>query len=179
MFINGDVILHHSTGIHGMFLLASLPIFIYGIYKSISGKNEFIIFLISCFLIGPLLLGFVGSIHRASRIIFLTPFFCLICAYGFLKFWEIKNQIFRICTVIFCLVFTFNFFDFARYYLFQYPNDTYHIFYSPVSINAYKQLEEVSKKDNLEPLVSSENKNFNQGSKLETGIENYYLYIKR
>lgn len=161
LFIKGDTIMHHSTGVHGMFLLMTLPIFIYGIYRSFKEKNTFFIFLTIYFFAGPLLLGFIGSIHRASRIIFLVPLFSLISAYGLLKFLDIKSKVFKLVMGAACFLFIFNFYDFIKYYWFRYAGDTYNIFYSPVGINAYKKLYEVSKKEKLNPLISE--------SLLETG----------
>lgn len=225
LFVKGDTILHHSTGIHGMFLLATLPLLVYGIYLSFKEKNPFFIFLVSCLFAGPLLLGFIGSIHRASRIIFLVPFFCLISAYGGLRLWQLKDRfismkamLIRNALIVFSLIFVLNFFDFINYYWFKYPQDTYHIFYSPVGIDAYKKLDKISKKDNLTPLISADllkttedggavedfarslyfvkpnaftqeqlklpqksvlltrNKFFKEGKKIDSGVENYFLY---
>lgn len=154
LFIKGDKILHHSTGKHGMFLLATLPVYIYGIYKSINTKNTFLTFLITCFFAGPLLLGFIGSVHRASRLIFLVPLFCLITAFGFWKLLATKDKALKLVLIIFSIVFVLNFYDFIKYYWFQYPDDTYHIFYSSEGINAYKELKEISESENLKPLIS-------------------------
>lgn len=154
LFIRGDSILHHSTGIHGMFLLATLPIFIYGLYKSFQQRNPFLVFIITCLFTGPLFFGFIGSIHRASRLIFLVPLFSLITAFGLVKLFEVKRRIFKSALVIFCILFAANFFDFLSYYWFKYAGDTSHIFYSTSNINAYKELNEISKKKNLNPFIS-------------------------
>lgn len=156
LFVKGDTILHHSTGIHGMFLLAALPLLVYGIYLAFKEKNPFFIFLVSCFFVGPLLLGLTGSIHRASRIIFLVPFFCLISAYGGLRLLQFKERLLKNALLVFSFIFILNFFDFINYYWFKYPQDTYHIFYSPVGIDAYKKLDKISKKENLTPLISAD-----------------------
>lgn len=154
LFIKGDPILHHSTGKHGMFLLATLPLFIFGIYKSIVSGNKFLIFLAVCFICGPLFLGFIGSVHRASRMLFLVPIFTLISAYGFLEVLKFKKFL-KLGAIFFILLFTINFFDFIYYYWYQYSNDTYHIFYSPVGMDAYKKLYEIAGKEKLKPLIDS------------------------
>lgn len=216
LFVKGDTILHHSTGIHGMFLLATLPLLVYGIYLSFKEKNPFFIFLVSCLFAGPLLLGFIGSVHRASRIIFLVPLFCLISSYGSLRLWQFKECLIRNALIAFSFIFVLNFLDFINYYWFKYPQDTYHIFYSPVGIDAYKKLDKISKKDNLTPLISADllktsedggavedfarslyfvkpnafneslklpqksvlltRNKFFEGKKIDSGIENYFLY---
>lgn len=220
LFIKGDSILHHTTGKHGMFLLVSFPLFVYGIYKSFVTKNVFLIFLVYCFFIGPLFLGFIGSIHRASRLIFLVPLFSIISAYGFFELLKLKTYIIRTGLIILSLLFILNYADFVNYYWFKYADATYHIFYPPEQIDAYKKLDEISKKENLKPFISNSlldtkgdtgtiedfsrsvyfiNPNsFNEKSillgssilltnsahidgliKIETGVKDYYLYIKR
>lgn len=156
LFITGDKILHHSTGIHGMFLLASLPAFIYGIYKSFKEKNPFFIFLAVCFFAGPLLLGFIGSVHRASRIIFLVPIFTFISAYGALKFFELRINFSNAIKMLLCTMFAINYVNFINYYWFQYPKDTYHIFYNPVGLKAYNKLYQISKQEKFTPYISDE-----------------------
>lgn len=154
LFIKGDSIMHHSTGKHGMFLLSSLPLFVYGLYKGISTGNRFLVFLIICFFAGPLFLGFIGSVHRASRIIFLVPLFSVIAAFGLYELLKFKAKIIKGTLLIFAVIFTINYFDFVKYYWYQYPQDTYHIFYSPSGIPAYKKLYDVSTQENLRPLIA-------------------------
>ena len=155
LFVKGDQILHHSTLKHGMFLLSALPLFVYGIYQSVILKKKLLTFLVICFFSGPLLLGFVGSAHRASRMIFLVPLFSVIAAFGFYELLKFKDKIFKGFLLIFCLVFIINFYDFIKYYWFEYAQDTYHIFYNPISIPAYRKLYEVSEKENLKPLIDN------------------------
>jgi hypothetical protein len=153
LFIKGDDILTHSTGMHGMLLLASLPFFIFGLSYSWK-KGSFWKLLIISFFLSPLLFGFMGSTHRASRILAEIPAYSLICASGFISIFERKNL--RIILGILAILFVFNYFDFAHYYLFQYPNATKNIFNDFSSPNsAYKFLSEKSKGDNLTPLVDN------------------------
>lgn len=153
LFIKGDTIMHHSTGVHGMLLLSALPFFIYGLYKSIVSRNKFLILLVSCFFMGPLFLGFIGSVHRASRIIFLVPLFSIISAFGTYELLKIKNKVIKVGLIVYCVVFVLNYGDFIKYYWFKYPQETWNIFYEPVGIPAYKKLYEVSAKENLNPLI--------------------------
>lgn len=154
LFVKGDSILHHSTGKHGMFLLAMLPLFIYGLFRSFATRNKFFIFLAICFFAGPLFISLIGSIHRASRILFLAPIFSLIAGFGLIELLKLRGKIISTLLVIFFIFASLNIYDFLKYYWFQYALDTYHIFYSPIGINAYKKLDEISKKENLPPLIS-------------------------
>lgn len=156
LFIKGDSILHHSTGKHGMFLLVTLPVFIYGLFRSLTSKNKFFVFLVICFFAGPIFLTLVGSVHRASRIVFLAPIFSLITGYGLFELLKLKDKIIKMLLVAFLTFACLNIYDFLNYYWFKYADDTYHIFYSPVGLSAYKKLDEVSSKGNLSPLISED-----------------------
>lgn len=155
LFIKGDVILHHSTGIHGVFLLSLLPVFLYGIYKAIGSKNNLLIFLVICLFSGPLLFGYVGALHRASRLIFMVPFVCLISSYGLIKLFEIKSKFLKYILILYFLIFSINFYDFINYYWFKYPEETAHIFFQP-NIQAYAKLNKIAKEEKLQPLVSED-----------------------
>jgi len=82
LFVKGDDLLIHSTQIHGMFLLTTLPIFILGIYKIIKSKSFFGLLTLIAFFTTPILYGWANSIHRASRLLALVPFFVIIASYG-------------------------------------------------------------------------------------------------
>lgn len=217
LFVKGDSIMHHSTGRHGMFLLGSLPFFIYGAFKSIKDKNIFFKFLVVSFFAGPLFFGFVGSVHRASRLMFLIPAFCLISALGIYKLAQIRNGFLKIGLLIVGFLVILNFVDFTRYYWFQYAKDTDSIFYKPRGVEAYRKLSENVKRRDLRPFIATNlttiegdggtiedfarslyfvsyetlnegselpgnsillttDKNLKALEKIETGVENYYLY---
>lgn len=178
LFIKGDTIMHHSTGIHGMFLLSALPAFVYGVYKAFKSKEIFLAFLAVAFFTGPLFFGFIGSVHRASRLLFLVPLFSLISAYGILGLWELKNRILKSIFLVFFTIFILNFFDFIKYYWFKYPDDTYHVFYSIDGINAYRELKEISKSQNLKPLISDSliETNGDQGAVEDYMRSLYFIY---
>lgn len=124
LFIKGDDMLFHSTGRHGMYLLLSLPFFILGINSSWK-KSSFWKFLIVSFFLGPLMFGYIGQVHRASRLLAMVPIYSLISVTGFLVLWQKKN---RIILFILSFLFIFNYFDFANYYFGSYAKDTEAIF---------------------------------------------------
>ena len=153
LFITGDEILNHSTGRHGMFLLATLPFFILGLVQ-VFKKGGFWILIAVSFFTGPLLFGFPGSIHRASRLIALSPFFILIATLGFSKLYEnLKKYKWLLITLV--MLFVINASDFLNYYWFSYADDTFPIFYHSGIEPAYKALDEKSAEKNLTPLVDS------------------------
>src|SRR3989339_1537486 len=93
IFGKGDQMLIHSTGLHGALLLISLPLFIIGLLNSWK-KNIFYKFLIISIFLGPILFGFFGLIHRASKMISLVPFYSLISAFGANWLYKEKKFIF-------------------------------------------------------------------------------------
>jgi hypothetical protein len=169
LFIKGDEILHHSTGSHGMFLLATLPFFLIGLFQSIQ-KKSFWTFITISFFVGPLLFGLPGSYHRASRLMALIPSFTLITAFGAYHLWENRKR-FIVYFSVLSLLIGLNFLDFVSYYWFHYSEDTYAIFYHTNTDTAYKNLFEKSKENNLTPYVTSEIIN---GEKTDEGIQNAF-----
>lgn len=154
LFIKGDSILHHSTGRHGMFLLFTMPLFFLGAYKAVCRREKFFIFLLICFFAGPLFVALAGSVHRASRILFLAPLFSLISVYGFTQLIELKGKLARVLIILLLVCGIFNTSDFLRYYWFEYGEDTSHIFYKTQSIPVYKKLFYISEEKNLIPYIS-------------------------
>lgn len=168
LYITGDTISHHSTGVHGMLLLASLPFFIFGLYKAVKGSS-FWKLIVASFFLGPILFGVPVSIHRASRLIAFVPQYSLICSYG--AYWFYKNiiksrsletefhhkkrkLIYKIIFLLSFLLVFINYSDFLKYYWYQYPDDYKHIFHSTKIEKAYKFLYDESKTNNLMPYVS-------------------------
>lgn len=151
LFIRGDDVLMHSTGIHGMYLLASLPFFIFGLTK-VWGKSAFWKLIIISFFAGPFLFGIFGSVHRASRMLSEVPLYSLISAAGFVAFLE-KRRL-KIILVIIIILFAANFYDFWNYYMWQYGPATGNIFLDYNSEEAqYKTLKKLSDGKNLTPYV--------------------------
>ena len=149
LFLKGDSTPWHSTGIHGVFLLATLPLFIFGLIKS-ARQNSFWIFLLICFLSTPLLFGQVGSVYRFSRLLVFVPFFSLFAALGFQVISQSKAS--RFLLPAFLLLFTVNFVDFVHYYWFQYPSVEQSNFLANHE-DAFIQLKQLSQEKNLRPYI--------------------------
>ncbi|MDP2860722.1 MAG: glycosyltransferase family 39 protein [bacterium] len=157
LFIKGDEIVVHSTGKHGMLLLASLPFFLIGGYMAIR-KSGFWRFLLIGFLLAPLLFGFVGSVHRASRLMGLIPIYSLFCALGFLSLWQVKKTAWRARTAVFILLFLaiVNYADFVYYYWFKYPVEESQHFPDLKIEKSYRALAQEAKKRGLTPYIADD-----------------------
>lgn len=123
LFIQGDALLFHSTGKHGMMLLSSAPLFFIGLYQSIRHRN-FKLFVLISFFCTPLLFGFVDSVHRASRLMSMIPAYVLIATLGAKTLWENKKVLLVVVTIIMIL----NYGDFVNFYWNKYAELTRNIF---------------------------------------------------
>lgn len=155
LFIKGDQTLYHSTGIHGFFLISTLPLFLLGLYYSII-KNKNSRFLLASFFLAPLLYGTVGSIHRASRLMCLIPLYVLICTNGFEYIKLIKHKYYKLFIIGFSLLITINYVDFVKYYYSTYSGLTQNIFGDLKMYKSFEFLKQESKRLNLKPYVSQD-----------------------
>src|SRR3989344_2001558 len=157
LFVTGDKLLIQSTLRHGMFLLSTLPIFAIGLYQGFRKGSDYFTFLGMTFLISPLLYGYVGSAFFAHRLLYMVPFYTIFLTLGIKKTLENRNRWLKYgCYILFFLVIV-NYFDFWRYYMFEYPKDSYHIFLHLEDYNKpYKVLSEEAKKRKLKPFLSSQ-----------------------
>lgn len=114
LFIKGDATVYHSTGIHGMFLAATLPIFVIGCYQAVK-KGGIWWLIVLAFFATPVFFGLANSVHRASRLMAMVPMYVLVSSLGLTS---IKNKVFFLAISIFLVV---NFYDFVNYYWFTYP----------------------------------------------------------
>lgn len=121
LFIRGDINELHSTGRHGMLLLASLPLVLVGIYAALRSKNQFLKFILLAVMTGPLLFGLVGSVHRFSRLLALLPLYALLAGAGWEYFWQSRQKIMQVSIGVIVILMGFNYLDFARYYWNIYP----------------------------------------------------------
>ena len=154
LYIKGDDLIWHSTGIHGMLLLASLPLFAVGLYQAVQKRGMWT-FLIAVMLTTPLLFGLVGSVHRASRLMAFIPAYVALTTLGILKLTEIKNKTLeKTILVTIALLVSVNFYDFVRYYWYTYPviARTYFLPSNTVG-EAYLYLAKVAEKNNLTPYI--------------------------
>lgn len=123
LFIAGDATVWHSTGIHGMFLLCSLPLFLIGIYQSISQRERdrgFWLFLVCGFFLLPLLFGPLGFVHRFSRLLVYVPFYVLFCSLGLQTLLAVRFG--KKLVFVFVSLLILNFLDFGNYYFNRYSD---------------------------------------------------------
>lgn len=174
LFITGDITPYHSTGVHGLFLLATLPLFLAGLFYILKSKNSILIFATSVFFLSPLLYGFVDSIHRGSRLLILIPFYAIISVSGLLYILEIKVKILKILILVLIFgVMIFNYFDFLKTYWFEYPNNVKTNFSIPLHIY-FKELSDQSNKLKLNPFIESGI--YNQNIEASKFFEKVYFY---
>lgn len=150
LYISGDATPWHSTGKHGMVLLASLPLFIVGLWQAIKQK-KFWGFIVLVFFSAPLLYGFVDSVHRASRLLAMVPAYVLICALGAKWWWE-KNKLLLVVIVAIMLT---NFSDFTLFYWYKYPELTRQWFGDLSNYKDYETMGRESRRLNLIPYIDS------------------------
>jgi len=152
LFISGDATAYHSTGKHGMFLLASLPLFLTGLFKTIKSKDRYLVFLIIAFFSAPLLFGFVNSVHRASRLMAVIPLYVLVSSAGGLALLQAKKRLLFGGILLLMLV---NYGDFVNYYWYEYPKMTGQWFSRPVN-DSYLRFSQKSEELGLLPFISKD-----------------------
>jgi len=155
LFVRGDATLFHSTGRHGMLLLAALPWIFIGIYKMLSSKKSEYSTMLLALVTAPLLYSVVGSEHRFSRLLCLLPVYALIMTVGVKHVWENKNKIWLTGIVLSLFLMLLNFGDFLGYYWKTYPGVTQTLVGDMAYYNDFKTLSVESKRLNLEPVLSS------------------------
>lgn len=155
LFFKGDSTPYHSTGRYGLFLLATLPGFLVGIYQSFKQKNHFLILSLITFFLTPLLFGWVGSIFRGSRLLTLVPFYTIIATYGYYLLWQLKKNYTKVLFLAIIFVFgIFSYQDFVKDYWFEYPKRVKENFTSDAHLS-YPALKLASEKLNLKPMIET------------------------
>lgn len=155
LFIKGDSTPYHSTGKEGMFLLATLPLFILGLFKIAKELKPVYLLILAVFFLSPILYGLPGSIHRASRLLVLIPPFVLISVLGFQNIIEFKARVKILLIGLVSTLIILNYSFFLKDYWFEYPNRVNQSFEKPVQ-KAYKKADEISKAENLRVLIHSD-----------------------
>lgn len=156
LYIKGDALLTHSTGKHGFFLLATLPLFLIGIYTAVRLRG-FYLFLLLTFFTAPLFYGLVGSVHRASRLMVLIPPYILLSTLGLFGILKIRSKKIKgILIGTFAVLILLNYTDFVLYYWFKYPNLAFGGTNSIKQYESFKALKEESKKRNLKPYIANQ-----------------------
>ncbi len=156
LFITGDVTPYHSTGKHGVFLLASLPLFVLGIIRIIQKRDLFLSFVLVSFFLVPLFFGLGSTIHRGSRLLSLVPLFVVVATIGFEYILAFKNMLlktFSILLVIFLII--LNYGDFLNDYWYHYPQRVKQEFAAPVH-KAFESLKQLSDENNLQPFIQND-----------------------
>lgn len=126
LFFKGDITAYHSTGKAGMFLAATLPLFLIGVFKILCNKKPFEILILLSFFLSPVLFGLVPDIYRASRLLALVPFYAIISAVGFLSISK-KPWI-----IFFVIIMAINYFYFVKDYWFDYAERVKKVFPIPI-----------------------------------------------
>ncbi len=152
LYITGDSTPYHSTSKAGMFLLFTLPLFIYGIYKAIRSKNSFLIFILICFFISPLLFGLTGVSHRASRLLAIVPFYVLITTVGLEELIVIRVKFKKVLLIFIVVLLALNFLDFINDYWFYYPLRSKDTFWSNSHL-AFPELKKQADLYNRKPAI--------------------------
>ncbi len=153
LFIRGDSTSYHSTGKQGVFLLATLPLFAFGVLKIAQRKDPFLIFILLVFFLSPLLYGLVGSIHRGSRLLVLLPTYTIIASVGFIDLSKLRWQfVSKLLIIIILGLVILNYADFVRDYWYEYPNRVKSEFAKPYH-KVFEKAYQLSKTRNLTPLI--------------------------
>jgi len=156
LFIKGDSTPYHSTGKQGMFLLATLPLFLLGLVKIAKDRKPFFIFVILVFFLTPLLYGFPGSIYRASRLLALLPSFIIVTLLGLSSLFDIKKRTYKLAVVAFSAVLIFlNYVDFVSDYWFEYSNRVNQNFEKPLH-QVFGAVLGISKRENLRVFIQDD-----------------------
>jgi len=155
LFIKGDETLYHSTGIHGMFLLSTMPLFLLGIYASIT-KNKNSRFLLALFFLGPMLYGSVSSIHRASRLMCLIPLYVVLSINGLILIKSIFKKYYLLVLVFILILISVNYIDFLTYYYNTYAKLTQSVVGDLKPYLSFEYLKNESIKTKLTPYVAKD-----------------------
>lgn len=173
LFIHGDVTPYHSTGKQGMFLLATLPLFIAGIVKILQKRQSILIFTLISFFLMPILFGLGSDIHRASRLLSLIPPYVVISSLGIMALVNLRQ---KICRSVFILVLITliiaNFADFLKDYWYDYPGRIKSDFSKPYQL-VFEKAYNLSITKNLTPYIQKDFRS--QNWLAEDFFENIYF----
>lgn len=153
LFIKGDSTPYHSTGTQGVFLLATLPLFLIGVYQTLKKNNPVLNVVLAAFLTAPVLFGFVSSIYRGSRLLAILPLYTIITTVG-IKFLLTENLKFlkRISFALIIIIIFLNFFDFMNDYWYEYPKRVKSEFAKPYHL-VFDRAYQLSKQKNSQVFI--------------------------
>ena len=153
LFIRGDIVEIHSTGRHGMVLLATLPLVLTGIYQSLKSKDQFFKFILLALTLGPILYGLVGSSHRFSRLMALIPLFALFAGLGWQRLINISGRWVKFTALAILISLTLNYLDFIKFYWQTYPPLTFSLLGDMQNYRDMERFAKLAKEKNLQPLI--------------------------
>lgn len=156
LFLTGDTTVYHSTGRQGVFLIATLPLFILGIIRIIRKKEIISNFILITFFVSPILYGFTEVVHRGSRLLILLPLFTIITTAGAFSIINLKNKMSkRFLIIIMAFLIMLNYLDFIRDYWYEYPGRVKSDFAKPIHL-VFEKFSKESKEKNLKPLIQND-----------------------
>lgn len=162
-FTQAEIAKTYETVTYGPFLLAFLPLFVIGIFKSLK-KINFNFFILICLFATPALFGAPKSIGYIHRLIGIIPFFVVIILQGCLEMRRLLIENFnhgglkKISSIVLAsaiLLFSlYNYIDFATFYYFNYPKleSTKYAFGNKFN-HAFQTLSKEAKNRKLTPYV--------------------------
>lgn len=153
LFLKGDATPYHSTGMQGVFLLATLPLFILGMIKVLRQRASSLYLILLVFFLTPAFYGLTGSgsIYRSSRMLAFIPSFAVITTLGFITLMKVKNKLKFISLILMSLL-VLNFVDFIHDYWYKYPTRVKSEFNKPMHL-AFEKASNLSKKEHLKPYI--------------------------
>jgi len=158
LFVEGDVGRIFSVEQFGMFMLASLPIFIAGVLKAIKEKN-FMTFVLIIYISTPILFGMAGSLGYGHRLVAMVPAYVILTTLGFRSLGDLFKKSLKSKLIVLAIAgfYLLNIFDFFSYYYFKYPHlsSTRESFKNNFN-NAFFQLSRQAKLYNFVPYVQNE-----------------------
>lgn len=153
LFLTGDTTPYHSTGKHGIYLLITLPLFLLGCFKALHSNLKFFVFVLIAFFLSPILFGFIGTIHRGSRLLAMLPFFVVLVSLGMSTILNFKNyQLKKIILSIVIILFIVNYGDFLKNYWFEYPQKIKNDFSPPIQVGISEVVNK-SRELKLTPMI--------------------------
>lgn len=155
LFIQGDSTPYHSTGKQGVFLLATLPLFVFGIWKIAQKKDTFLIFVLLTFFLSPLLYGLTSSIHRGSRLLVLLPTFTIITSLGLIELFKLKSVWKNLVIFIIFVLIIINYVDFTQDFFYNYPNRVKSEFAKPYQL-VFEKANNLANIQGLTPFIRAD-----------------------
>lgn len=156
LYFSGDTTPYHSTGRHGVLLLATLPLFLTGLIRIIRKGTSMLIFISVAFFSIPVLYGLASDIHRGSRLLVLLPFYSVITSAGFITFFKLRNKLVKISLVsLLILLILLNYTDFLRDYWYEYPQRVKSAFAKPYQI-VFEKASNLAKRSHLTAFIQTD-----------------------